>query len=583
MSSTHDLRFLPEPPSPRRSWMSSLRLFVSSLVVRSALTLLGSAGPVSPSLVSISVSTLARLRLIPTRRNLAARRRARSALLSSPPSPPRAPPPSATSAAARPPSPAPPIASRRRVLRVRPSRARTRRRRRGVSAGTRYPARLRLAIPGHRIAAPRARRRSPATNGSFVVPSGRSHGRICGLGAAPGGGAASNDAGCVTRNRATCASATYRNSVYAFTLRRVARVARARNAASHDATLAPVRVASSDAEIPPGPASRAAAAASATETSPSAGEEKSETPGPFPSPSASVGSVGSIGSVGVHRRPPCASMDPCPSTRTRIPFAASVRCSSDVSASRASALAGYVGGSVSTLAASTGESDARASATAERSASVCPAFGRSHRDVRPRMDAARKSPAASAASATTPPPTARGSSATWKKCASSDKGASPLATSIPARRNVSMARCIASSPTATIISRSARFPATSSGWSTRCMTSILTSSSALANATRDSGGSSVKSRRTRAARGASPRLARRGARTDLFLVRIGIRTVLVRIGIRIAHEVRQGNLVLVVRLRLNARADPRERDPPSRSLSRTRRGTVGPCTPEDAP
>ena len=205
-------------------------------------------------------------------------------------------------------------------------------------------------------------------------------------------------------------------------------------------------------------------------------------------------------------------MDPCPSTRTRIPFAASVRCSSDVSASRASALAGYVGGSVSTLAASAGESDARPSATAERSASVCPAFGRSHRDVRPRMDAARKSPAASAASATTPPPTARGSSATWKKRASSDTGASPLATSIPARRNVSMARCIASSPTATIISRSARFPATSSGWSTRCMTSILTSSSALANATRDSGGSSVKSRRTRAARGASPRLARFAAR-----------------------------------------------------------------------
>ena len=47
--------------------------------------------------------------------------------------------------------------------------------------------------------------------------------------------------------------------------------------------------------------------------------------------------------------------------------------------------------------------------------------------------------------------------------------------------------------------------------------------------------------------------ALRGARTDLFLVRIGIRTVLVRIRIRIAHEVRQGNLVLVVRVRLRTR------------------------------
>ena len=47
--------------------------------------------------------------------------------------------------------------------------------------------------------------------------------------------------------------------------------------------------------------------------------------------------------------------------------------------------------------------------------------------------------------------------------------------------------------------------------------------------------------------------ALRGARTDLFLVRIGIRTVLVRIRIRIAHEVRQGNLVPVVRVRLRTR------------------------------
>ena len=132
--------------------MSFLRLFVSSLVVRSTLTLLGSAGPVSPSLVSISVSSprgailrredvrgrrfsRRRLRLRVRHRRAQHRRRARSvsgaADRVSTMSSPRSTIPRTNSSATA-----------------------------GVSAGTRYPARLRLAIPGHRIAAPRARRRS---------------------------------------------------------------------------------------------------------------------------------------------------------------------------------------------------------------------------------------------------------------------------------------------------------------------------------------------------------------------------------------------------------------------------------------
>ena len=173
-------------------------------------------------------------------------------------------------------------------------------------------------------------------------------------------------------------------------LRRVARVARAARAASHDATLAPVRVASSDAEIPPDPRR--------APPPPRPRRRRVHRRGRRNLSARSVPAETGVRRIRrIHRicRRPSAS-----STRVdgSVPVDAnadSVRGVREMFVGRlrlrASALAGGRRRVLSpALAASAGESDARASATAERSASVCPAFGRSHRDVRPRMDAARK-------------------------------------------------------------------------------------------------------------------------------------------------------------------------------------------------
>ena len=144
-------------------------------------------------------------------------------------------------------------ASRRRVLRVRPS-PHELVGDGGVSAGTRYPARF-ASDPGPSNRRAARASTSPATNVRSSSRPVEATDESAGSGGA-GRRRGVQRRGCVTRNRAACASATYRNSVYAFTSAASPASRAARNATSHDATLAPVRVASSDAEIPPDPRRR---------------------------------------------------------------------------------------------------------------------------------------------------------------------------------------------------------------------------------------------------------------------------------------------------------------------------------------